>query len=256
VVSASAFMQYRPAAQLMGAGITTVPTKNMKHDLVVMAQAATSRTKLIFIANPNNPTGTFNTFSEVAKFLSMIPEKVLPVFDEAYFEYAAVDPEYPSMSETYFKKRPMVVLRTFSMIYGLAGLRVGYGVAPEGCVAELDKIRLPFNVSIPAQAAALAAMLDVKHVQKSVALNQREKEFVTTALKKLGLDVVPSSANFVLFTGFKMKGRVLFEELIQRGIIARSVDEYGLADHLRITIGSRGENEKFLEALTEVIKPT
>lgn len=254
VVSASAFMQYRLAAQLMGAGVITVPMKDMKHDLIGMAKAVTGKTKLVFIANPNNPTGTHNTHDEVAKFLSLLPTRILPVFDEAYFEYASTQVDYPSMIDDFFKKRPMVVLRTFSKIYGLAGLRVGFGVAPEGCVAELDKIRPPFNVSIPAQAAALAAMGDAKHVKKSVAMNQREMEFLGSELVKMGMQVVPSSANFILFTGFPMKGRALFEELLQKSIITRSVDEYGLPDCLRITVGTHSENKEFLEVLREVTK--
>jgi histidinol-phosphate aminotransferase len=255
VVSASAFMQYRLAANLMGAGVTTIPMKDLKHDLLAMASAVTKRTKLLFIANPNNPTGTYNTVSEIEKFLSVLSPHVLPVFDEAYFEYACVHSDYPSMIEDFYRKRPLVVLRTFSKIYGLAGLRVGFGVAPETCVAQMDKIRPPFNVSIPAQTAAFAAMSDISHVKKSVSLNEREKKFVTDELTNRGFEVVPSIANFVLFrTAPMMKGRLVFEELLNKGIITRSVDEYGLPDYLRVTIGNHKENEFFLEALREVVK--
>ncbi len=252
VVSASAFMQYRLAAQLMGAGVTTVPMRDLKHDLVAMANAATTHTKLVFIANPNNPTGTYNTRLEVDRFLNALPPRVLPVFDEAYFEYAAGHEDYPSMIEDYFHKRPIIVLRTFSKIYGLAGLRVGYGVAPEECVREMDKIRPPFNVSKPAQAAALAALEDNKHIRKSVALNDVEKKFVGEELTKMGFEVVPSIANFLLFKVSPRKGHALFDALLQHGMIVRSVDEYGLPDYLRVTIGTRSENKKFLEALREV----
>ncbi len=252
VVSASAFLQYRIAANLMGAGVVTVPLKDMKHDLVGMANAITPRTKLLFIANPNNPTGTYNTVNEVERFLSMLPASVLPVFDEAYFEYASVEPDYPSMIEDYFRKRPMVVLRTFSKIYGLAGLRVGYGVAPEGCVVEMDKIRPPFNVAKPAQAGALAALEDAAHISKSVKLNQSEKKFLNDELINLGFEVVPSAANFILFKVSPLKGRAVFEGLLHHGLIARSVDEYGLPEYLRVTAGTRGENKSFLEALKKV----
>jgi histidinol-phosphate aminotransferase len=209
---------------------------------------------MIFIANPNNPTGTYNTRDEVEKFLGMIPSRVLPVFDEAYFEYAATKEDYPSMIEDYYKRRPMAVLRTFSKIHGLAGLRVGYGVMPEAVVHELDKIKPPFNVSSPAQAAAIAAFRDLSHVKKSVAHNEKERDYLTAELTKMGFKVVPSCANFILFTGFPMKGRVLFEELLLKALITRAVDEYNLPEYLRVTVGERSENKKFLEALREVVK--
>jgi histidinol-phosphate aminotransferase len=256
VVSASAFMQYRLAAQLMGASVTAVPLKNMKHDLMGMAAATTNRTKMVFIANPNNPTGTYNTRSEVESFLAALSPRVLPVFDEAYFEYASVNEDYPSMLDHFERNRPMVVLRTFSKIYGLAGLRVGFGVAPEACVAEMDKIRPPFNVSIPAQAAALAAMSDAAHVKRSVALNEKEKAFLVAEIEKYGFTPVPTAANFILFKVAPLKGRRVFEDLLGDGVIARSVDEYGLPDYLRVTIGSRTENKIFLAALARVTAAT
>ncbi len=252
VVSASAFLQYRISATLMGASVTTVPMQDLKHDLIAMAEAVTPMTKFVFIANPNNPTGTHNTRLEVERFLARLPQNAVPVFDEAYFEYAAENEDYPSMVEDYFRKRPMVVLRTFSKIYGLAGLRIGYGVAPEAMVETLDKIKPPFNVSLPAQAAGVAALQDPAHVRKSIELNAREKKFLTEELTKLGFPVVPSSANFLLFDTRPLKGRYVFEQLLLQGLIARSVDEYALPDYLRVTIGNHGENKKFLEALREV----
>lgn len=254
VVSASSFIQYKLAANLMGAGVITVPMRDMKHDLARMANATTLNTKFVFIANPNNPTGTHNTRREVEEFLGLLPARVVPVFDEAYFEYAMAKEDYPSMIDDFFKKRPMVVLRTFSKIYGLAGLRVGYALAPEALVSEMDKIRPPFNVSLPAQAAAHAAMSDADHVRKSVAMNEKEKKFLETELTAMGFEVVPSSANFLLFRVFPRKGRALFEDLLHKGIIVRSVDEYGLPEYLRVTIGEHSENKKFLEALREVLK--
>ncbi|MCG3205930.1 MAG: Histidinol-phosphate aminotransferase [Elusimicrobia bacterium] len=254
VVSASAFMQYRIVAKLMGASVITIPLKDMKHDLVGMANAVTKKTKLLFIANPNNPTGTYNTTAEVEKFFSLIPDTVLPVFDEAYFEYASTRGDYPSVIDDFFRKHPVVVLRTFSKIYGLAGLRVGYGVAPEECVIEMDKIRPPFNVSVPAQVGAFAALQDLQHLKKSIRLNSTEIQFLTQELEKMGLEVVPSACNFVLFKVSPLKGRMVFEELLQLGLIARSVDEYGLPDYLRVTCGTHKENKFFLEALREVLK--
>ncbi len=254
IVSASAFLQYRNAAQLMGAGIVTIPLRGWKCDLDAMAAAVTPRTKLIFIANPNNPTGTYNTIDDVTRLLRALPGHVLPVFDEAYFEYAAGNPDYPSMVPEFFNRRPIVVLRTFSKIYGLAGLRIGYGIAPETCIRELDKIRPPFNVSIPSQSAGVAALSDERHVRKSVELNNKQRAVVTAALEAMGFEVVPSATNFVLFKAEGHSGRTLFEALLHRGIIARSVDEYGLPDFLRVTIGKADENKFFLEALREVVK--
>jgi histidinol-phosphate aminotransferase len=253
IVSAAAFLQYRIAAQLMGARVITVPLRGWKCNLDGMAAAITGRTKLIFLANPNNPTGTYNTVEEVGRFLSNVPERVLPVFDEAYFEFAAVNGDYPSMVLDFFKRRPIVVLRTFSKVYGLAGLRVGYGVAPEWCVTELDKIRPPFNVSVAAQAAALAALDDASHVKKAVDLNTAERARLAAELEKMGLEVVPSAANFLLFKVEPKTGFWVFEEMLRKGIIARSVDEYGLPGHMRVTVGRPSENKKFLEALREVL---
>lgn len=252
IVSASGFLQYRIAAQLMGAKVVTVPLKNWKCDLEGMAAAVTGRTKLIYVANPNNPTGTYATVSEVERFLTQVPERVLPVFDEAYFEYAATNEDYPSVVDEFFKRRSVVVLRTFSKAYGLAGLRVGYGVAPEWCVAELDKARPPFNVSVPAQAAALAALTDLAHVREVVKLNSQEREKMTTELQTMGFSVIPSAANFILFSVEPKTGYRVFEDLLRKGIIARSVDEYGLPGYLRVSIGRATENKKFLEALREV----
>jgi histidinol-phosphate aminotransferase len=254
VVSASAFIQYRLAAHLMGSTVITVPMKDMKHDLMGMARAATAKTRFAFIANPNNPTGTYNTAAEVDAFLNSLPANVIPVFDEAYFEYASFRPDYPSVVRDFFKKRPLVVLRTFSKIYGLAGLRVGYGLAPEPLVKALDRIRPPFNVSIPAQAAASEALMDEDHVKKSVEMNEKEKKVVSAELETMGFPVVPSATNFILLRTEPWTGRFLFDRLLQRGVIVRCVDEYQLPNCLRVTIGKPDENKIFLKALKEVLK--
>lgn len=254
IVSASAFLQYRIAGELMGAKVTTVPLKDMKHDLAAMAKAVTNRTKFLFIANPNNPTGTYNDKKEVTAFLKELPSHVMPVFDEAYFEFAAVNKDYPSLMDGFFYKRPMAVLRTFSKAYGLAGLRVGFGFLPEEMIKFLDSIRPPFNVSIPGQAAAQAALFDEAHIRKTVQLNQKEKPLMAKALVQLGFDVVPSAANFLLFKVAPHKGRDLFEKILKKGVVARSVDEYGLPEYLRVSIGRPAENKLFLTVLREVLK--
>ena len=253
VVSAASFIQYRNAGNLMGARVVTVPMRDMKHDLQAMAAACTERTRFAFVANPNNPTGTYNSRNEVSAFLSALPENVVPVFDEAYFEYASTRTDYPSAVREFFRRRPMVVLRTFSKIYGLAGLRVGYGAAHESIVRDLDKIRLPFNVTAPAQAAAQAALYDAAHVRRSVEHNERERAVLMRELEKLGFPAVHSAANFLLFHVAPLKGRDLFGRLIQKGVIARHVDEYGLPEYLRVTVGPAAENRKFISALREVV---
>ncbi|MFN0118421.1 MAG: histidinol-phosphate transaminase [Elusimicrobiota bacterium] len=254
IVSASAFLQYKIAAHLMGAKVIEVPVKDLKHNLEGMLEAVSSQTKFIFIANPNNPTGTYNNYDEVEFFIKNLPDHVIPVFDEAYFEYAKLASDYPSVVEDFYKKRPMVVLRTFSKVYGLAGLRVGYGIAPEKIIEELDKIRPPFNVSVPAQMAALAAFRDESFVKKSVESNSIEKNRLQAQLEKMGFECVPSVTNFILFRVGPRKGRSLFEKLLEKGVIARSVDEYNLPDYLRVSIGTKKENTIFLEALSEVWK--
>jgi len=254
IVSASAFIQYRLAGQLMGARVTEIPMKNFKHDVGAMARAATERTKFVFIANPNNPTGTYNTREEMKEFLSKLPETAVPVIDEAYFEYATVRKDYPSMIKEFFKKRPMVVLRTFSKAYGLAGLRVGYGIAPDSMVRVMDKIRQPFNVSVAAQAAALAALQDQAYIAACVRKTEGERAQMIQALQKMNISVVPSATNFLLISTAPRTGRAVFEKLLQKGLIARCVDEYGLPDYLRVTIGLPKENKLFIDSLREVLK--
>lgn len=253
VVSQGAFLQYRIAAELMGARVVAVPLKDMKHDLRGMNDAVTRQTKFVFVANPNNPTGTFNARAEVEVFLKNLPGHVVPVFDEAYFEYAVAEKEYPSMIVEFFRKRPLIVLRTFSKAFGLAGLRVGYGVAPEACVRALDKIRPPFNVSVPAQAAAAAALFDENHIKKTIRMNEAEREWLKDDLTELGFQVVPSATNFLLFKVKPWSGRILFERLLRLGVVARSVDEYGLPEYLRVTVGQPSENKTFMKALREVV---
>src|SRR5262249_24740869 len=153
------------------------------------------------------------------------------------YEYAEAKKDYPSMIDEFFKKRSLIVLRTFSKAYGLAGLRVGFAVAPELCVKTLDKIRPPFNVSVPAQAAAAAALFDEAHIKRSVKMNEEERKKLEKELYAIGFEVVPSAGNFLLIHVKPWSGRLLFERLLRRGVVARSVDEYGLPDYLRITVG-------------------
>lgn len=252
VVSEHAFVRYRMAGELMGARVTAVPMKDLKHDLRAMARAVTERTKFVFIANPNNPTGTYNTAGEMSEFLRELPAHVMPVVDEAYFEYARVKKDYPDAAALFKAGRRLIVLRTFSKIHGLAGLRVGYGVGPESVVETLERVRPPFNVSLAAQAAAEAALKDKDQARRSLRMLSAEMPRLERALKDLRVDWVPSAANFLLVSVEPQRGAEVFEALLKRGVIVRAVEEYGLPHHIRVTIGLPEENNMFIKAFREV----
>jgi histidinol-phosphate aminotransferase len=261
VVSEHAFIRYRMAGELMGADVMTVPMRNFTHNLDAMAGAVRENTKLLFIANPNNPTGTFNTQSEVAELLrkiSQINERrdnpVLVVMDEAYYEYAkAFERNYPDTRKLQKEYSNLVILRTFSKAHALAGLRVGYGFADPLIIAALDRVRPPFNVSTLGQAGAEASLSDGARIQKAVKHVLLERKKVLPELAKLGLRSVPSAGNFVLIDVSPRRGQDVFESLLSRGIIVRSMDEYGYPNHIRVTFGLAAENRQFLKALKEVL---
>ncbi len=257
IVSAHAFVRYQMAADLMGAKTVTVPMKNFKHDLKKMRDRINSKTKALFIANPNNPTGTYVNQGEVEEFLSLIPKnKTLPfiIFDEAYYEYSKeLVNDYPNTLK-FFRERPnVIILRTFSKIYGLAGLRVGYGIANKEIVSALDRVRPPFNVSTPAQKAAIAALGDTVHIKKSIETTKRGMIYLLKELLQLNLECLPSAGNFLLINFFPRKGEEIFKKLLRKGVIVRSVNEYGLPHHVRVTVGLDLENRFFIEKLKEVL---
>lgn len=257
VYSRHAFAVYPIAVQGVGAvhrEAAALPADSDQpwgHDLTAMAELVTPATRLVFIANPNNPTGTWLDAETLEAFVASLPEQTLAVVDEAYFEY--VDkPGYPDTSRWIGRYPNLVVTRTFSKVYGLAGLRVGYALSHPGVADVLNRLRQPFNVNSLAQAAALAALGDVAHVEHSVAMNGRERERVASACKQLGLVVGPSACNFVL-VGLQRNAAPVFEALLRRGVIVRPVDNYGLPDHLRISIGTPAENDRLIEGLRVVI---
>ena len=252
VVSEHAFLRYKMAGDLMGAAVVTVPMNVMTHDLEAMAAAVTPRTKFVFIANPNNPTGTYNTKTELEEFLITLPARVVAVVDEAYFEFACARRDYPNAVDFFKAGRNLVVLRTFSKAYGLAGARLGYAVGPEPIIDTLERVRPPFNVSIPAQAAGVAALTDTAHLKRTVALVAREKEIMERALKKMEIPVVRSAGNFLLIQVSPHRGDETFEALLRKGVIVRAMDEYGFPEHIRVTIGRPEENRLFLSAFREV----
>lgn len=247
VISEQAFARFRQIVDARNHGARLVPMKDWAHDLEAMARAVDSNTRLVFLANPNNPTGTWNRRAEVESLLASLPPGVLLVLDEAYFEYAD-DPEYPDGVELVRRGAPVLVTRTFSKIYGLGGLRVGYGVAAPEVIAALLVVREAFCTNAVALAAALAALDDDDHVRRSLELNRAEKARVAAALGERGFPMLPSLCNFLTFDT-RGNGRALFRRLLARGVIVRPLDPYGMPRWLRVSIGTPEENTTFLEAL-------
>ncbi len=260
VVSDHAFIRYKMAGELMGATVLTVPMREMTHDLGMMLEAIRSDTKIVFIANPNNPTGTYNTQEELEELLEHTErlrqrgQSVLVVVDEAYYEFAsALERTYPRTLELQQSYSNLVILRTFSKVYALAGLRVGYGFADPGVIAALDRVRPPFNVSTVAQAAAEASLQDRAQVSRGVRLVQEGRKQVLPALEQMGLRVIPSVGNFTLVDVSPHRGAEVFDTLLDRGVIVRAMDEYGFPQHIRVTYGLPVENRWFLKAMKEVL---
>ena len=237
-----------PIATLSVSGCPVqVPAVNYGHDLEAMAEAVTDRTRIIFIANPNNPTGTWLGRDSLAAFLQKIPSRVLVVLDEAYCEYIE-EPGYPDGMQWLKQYANLVVVRTFSKIYGLAGLRLGYGVSSPEVADVINRVRQPFNVSQLAQVAGVAALDDETYVNESRRLNKEGLQQIEQGLTALGLAFIPSLGNFITFdTGFD--GEQVFQALLRRGVIARPVTGYGLPHHLRVSVGLPEENRTFLDVL-------
>ena len=249
VYSAHAFAVYALATQAVGAKGITVPAKDFGHDLEAMLKAAVQhKAKMVFIANPNNPTGTYLTAAALERFLSALPVNVLVVLDEAYNEYLPPAQRYDSVS--WLTKYPnLIISRTFSKAYGLAGLRVGYAIAHEQITDMMNRVRQPFNVNSVAQAAAVAALHDMDFVQQTYELNQRGMLQIIAGLNKLGLSYIPSFGNFICF---RIGGATaMYRRLLELGVIVRPVANYDMADYLRVSIGLESENEKFLSALEQ-----
>lgn len=245
------FALYESAAILNEAEYVAVPLRDYRYDLPAMAERLSPRTRLIFIANPNNPTGTIVSRAELERFLDRVPPQAVVVMDEAYYEYVD-SADYPQCWEYVREGRNLVILRTFSKIYGLAGLRVGYGMARPEIIHSLHQVREPFNVNLIAQAAARASLKDPGQVSRSRETNRAGKQFLTMALEGLGLDVVPTEANF-LFVDLKRECRAVFEALLRRAVVVRTGDVFGLPTHVRVTIGTPEQNERFLRELRAVL---
>ncbi len=250
IIAEHSFVVYRLAVTCCGGDLVTVPAKDYGADLAGMLAAVTDATRLIFIANPNNPTGTRTPGSELLPFLQAVPEHVWVVLDEAYLEY--VEDEDHVNGATLLAQFPnLIVTRTFSKVYGLAAVRFGYGASSPAFADLLNRARQPFNVNSLAMAASLAALEDDDYVKESVALNRAGMTQMTEGLTRLGYDFIPSAGNFVAFNCAE-PGQDLFQRLLQEGVIVRAIGEYGLPNHVRVSIGLESENERFLSVLAKV----
>jgi len=252
VMGNPAFVVYKLVTLLFGGRPVEVPLKQWAHDLPAMAAAITPRTKLVFVASPNNPTGATNRAEDLLAFARALPEHVVFAFDEAYAEYLDQPPDLrPLIAEG----RKVIGLRTFSKIFGLASLRVGYGYASPALAALLNRVRQPFNVNAIGQAAAIAVLDDAAFATRNAADNRAGLAQLGAGLRALGLETVPSQANFLLVR-VGDGGRV-FAALQQRGVIVRPVKPYGLPEWIRVTVGTPGQNERFLRELAAVLgRPT
>lgn len=251
VYSQHAFAVYSLVTQAVGATGVVVPAKEFGHDLDAMLLAITPKTRMVFVANPNNPTGTLIGKVELKKFLSLVPKHTLIILDEAYDEYLTDELKAESIGWL-AEFDNLVISRTFSKAYGLAGLRVGFGLTSRAIADLMNRVRQPFNVNSIAQAAAVASLGDDEFVERTRALNQAGMVQITQGLEKLGLTFIPSFANFVSFKVADARG--VYERLLNQGVIVRPIANYEMPDYLRVSIGLFSENARFLEALAEAIK--
>lgn len=250
-----AFIVYKLVAQSLGAAYKEIPAKGLGHDLDAFGDAVTPKTKIIYLANPNNPTGTMFGKKAFEKFMERVPSDCLVVLDEAYAEYVDDNADYPSGIRYLKKYKNLIVVRTFSKIYGLAGLRVGYGIMDRELANYMNRVREPFNVGTLAQFAALGALDDDEHVNKTKEITKKGLVDFYDAFEKLGLEYEKSYGNFVLLktpTG----GNIFYDALLKEGVIVRPVGGYGLPQYVRVSVGTEKENKKFLKALTKVLKTT
>ncbi|OGX24896.1 MAG: histidinol-phosphate transaminase [Omnitrophica WOR_2 bacterium RIFCSPHIGHO2_01_FULL_48_9] len=251
VIAKPSFLIYEIAAKLAGAKVKAVPLRNAFYDLDSMKRVVTEKTKMIFIGNPDNPAGTYVTQSEILDFLSNLRRDIVIFFDEAYFEYV-LDKDYPDTLKLLSDYKNIIVARTFSKLYGLAGLRIGYGIADKEVVEILNRVREPFNVNSLAQAAALACLKDQAYYQRIAKFSLKEKKNIYAALGKMDVLYRESATNFILVEVKKNSSEVA-REMLKRGVIVRDMAPWGMRYFIRMTIGTGKENKRFLQVLKEVL---
>jgi histidinol-phosphate aminotransferase len=249
----AAFIGFQVLAKSRGVKYRTVPYDNWRYDLPALTSQINEHTKIVYLANPNNPTGTIFTRHEFDEFYKHVPERVLIILDEAYFEYAKDNPRYPD--SMHYRYDNVITLRTFSKIYGLAGARIGYGFAHEELIANLLKVKLPFEPSTLAQAAGIAALGDKAFLHRSLELNARGVRVLTEGLQEMGLHVIPSEANFVMIelANRELAARTV-EDLLRQGVIVRPLKAFGLPQCIRISTGTDEDNQRCIAALQRAVQ--
>jgi len=253
IISLNTYSTYEMVSSLMEASLVKINLKDYTYDLSAMAKAAGPKTKLIFVCNPNSPTGTMNTKKELDKLISAVSQNTIVVIDEAYKEYVESE-DYPDSLEYVRNNKNVIVLRTFSKIYGLAGLRAGYAIAKPNIIKYLNLVRLPFSVNRLVQTAAAVALSDTGHVEKSRKNNAEGKAYLYKELEKLGISFLKTEANFI-FINLNNDADMAFMELMRRGVIVRPLTSFGMPGSIRVTIGTPEQNKKFINALAEIVKP-
>lgn len=251
IIAKPSFLVYDIASRIAGANVVEIPLKNFRYDLKGMQKAISRKTKIIFIGNPDNPAGTYISKKEMISFLESVPRHILIFVDEAYYEFVT-SREYGSMIDYLDNYKNLIVTRTFSKMYGLAGLRVGYGVAHEEVMDLLNRVREPFNVNSLAQVAALVCLEEKNYYKRVAEKIEIERKRLYQNLKKLSIDFEESCTNFILLK-LKKDGKVMAERLLKKGIIVRDMSYWGLNNYIRVTIGKRDENQKLLKGLKEVL---
>ena len=245
------FLVYEKVVKGAGGQMISVPLSDFEIDLNAIADAITAETKIVFLTNPNNPTGSALTKNEMSGFLKQIPDDVIVVLDEAYIEF--VSDESVAQGLDLLSAHPLLaVLRTFSKLYGLAGLRIGYGFAKEDLIDYMNRVRQPFNANTLAQAAAIAALDDSAFVSRTLKVVQDGLQYLYQNLKDMGLEFRPTQTNFFLIK-VPRKGKEIYEQMLQQGVIVRSMDSYGLPDYIRINVGLPEENKRFVRTLKEIL---
>jgi histidinol-phosphate aminotransferase len=250
IISQYAFETIPLLINISGAELITIPAQHWRHDIPATIKACNNKTRIIFIVNPNNPTGTYTTAQELTALLAMIPSNVLIVVDEAYSEYIS-QPDYPDTLKLLAKHPNLIITRTFSKIYGLAGLRIGYSVSSPAIADILNRARLPFNLNLVGAAAAAAALSDHEHITKSIALNKQGRQQLEAAFKQANISFIPSLGNFITIDT-QQDAKIVYQKLLRKGVIVRPLTAYNMPTHLRVTIGTYEQNEKFINAFKEI----
>ncbi|HAR64328.1 MAG: histidinol-phosphate transaminase [Candidatus Margulisiibacteriota bacterium] len=251
LISSQTFSEYLFTSKCLEASIKIIPQKDFRYDIASFPRYLTEKTKVIYLCNPNNPTGTIYSKKDFDDFIAQIPANVLIVIDEAYYEYVNKS-DYPESINYLSTHNNVLILRTFSKVYGLAGLRIGYAIGNKKLVDLIHKVREPFNVNSLAQIAAIAALKDQEYVQKIKLLNEQSRQYLYDQFDKLEITYIESEANFVLFE-VKENAQDIFQKLLKKGIIVRPMNGFGLPNHVRVTTGTLEETKEFIEKLKEIL---